>query len=179
MWAKLNEDIKVSMEKLFWSEGNWPAWKQRTTEAMGPVWSKPSPRSCCLSNALESPWGQSRKLLTWLMRLNIIYPSTFLPIWLPLFSPLSPWPSCHLCSICSFAQGLFFLNLAWLPCPFTSLLKFNSTFSFLNILFKIQPTGTSLVGQWLRFCASNEGGMNLLTDWGTKIPHAVQAKNKT
>ena len=76
-------------------------------------------------------------------------------------------------------SACFFLNLAWLPCPFTSLLKFNSTFSFLNILFKIQPTGTSLVGQWLRFCASNEGGMNLLTDWGTKIPHAVQPKNKT
>ena len=165
MRAKLTEDIKVSMEKLFWSEGNWPAWKQRTTEAMGPVWCKSCPTSCYLSSALESTWGQTPKLLTWLTRLYITHPSMFPPILLLLFIPPSPWPSCCLCSASSLAQGLFFpLNLAWLPCPFTSLLKLNSTLSFLTVLCKIQPTGTSLVGQWLRLCASNARVMNLLPD---------------
>ena len=34
-----------------------------------------------------------------------------------------------------------------------------------------KPTpGTSLVGQWLRICASNAGGWGSIPGWGTKIP---------
>ena len=40
--------------------------------------------------------------------------------------------------------------------------------------FKNEYVGTSLVVQWLRFHASNAGGMGLIPDWGTKIPHAMQ-----
>ena len=32
--------------------------------------------------------------------------------------------------------------------------------------------GTSLVVQWLRFCASEAGGIGSIPDQGTKIPHA-------
>ena len=32
-------------------------------------------------------------------------------------------------------------------------------------------TGTVLVGQWLRLCASTAGGAGLIPAWGTKIPH--------
>ena len=40
-------------------------------------------------------------------------------------------------------------------------------------------TGTSLVFQWLKLCASNAGGVGLIPGQGTKIPHASwQKKNK-
>ena len=32
---------------------------------------------------------------------------------------------------------------------------------------------TSLVVQWLRLCTSIAGGMGLMPDWGTKIPHSA------
>ena len=38
--------------------------------------------------------------------------------------------------------------------------------------------GTSLKVQWLRFCPSKAGGMILILDWGTKIPHAAQHSKK-
>ena len=38
--------------------------------------------------------------------------------------------------------------------------------------------GTSLVVQWLRFHASNAGGVGLGPGWGTKIPHAVRMHEK-
>ena len=34
--------------------------------------------------------------------------------------------------------------------------------------------------QWLELCASNAGGTDLISSWGTKIPHAVQCgQNET
>ena len=33
--------------------------------------------------------------------------------------------------------------------------------------------GTSLVVQWLRFCASSAGGTGSILGWGTGIPHAT------
>ena len=39
--------------------------------------------------------------------------------------------------------------------------------------------GTSLAIHWLRFCVSNEGGMNSVPGQGTKISHATRReKNK-
>ena len=38
---------------------------------------------------------------------------------------------------------------------------------------KIVGVGTSLAAQWLRFCASHVGGMDLIPGQGSKIPHAV------
>ena len=38
--------------------------------------------------------------------------------------------------------------------------------------------GTSLVVQWLRFCASNARSAGSIPGWGTKIPHAVQHGQK-
>ena len=38
---------------------------------------------------------------------------------------------------------------------------------------------TSLAVQWLRLHASNVGGIVLIPDQGTKIPHASEAKKKT
>lgn len=36
-----------------------------------------------------------------------------------------------------------------------------------------------LAVQWLRFCLSNTGGMGLISDQGTEIPHSVQySQNK-
>ena len=32
----------------------------------------------------------------------------------------------------------------------------------------------SLVGQWLRLCASNAGGVGSIPGWGTKIPHVTE-----
>ena len=78
--------------------------------------------------------------------------------------PLPGLPVVYAVPVLSPRACFFSLNLAWLPCPFISLLKLNSTLSFLTILCKIQPTGTSLVGQWLRLCASNARVMNLLPD---------------
>ena len=40
-------------------------------------------------------------------------------------------------------------------------------------------SGTSLVVQWLRLCASNAGGMDSIPGWGTKIPHTTQCLAKT
>ena len=34
-------------------------------------------------------------------------------------------------------------------------------------------SGTSLVIQWLRHCASTAGGTGLIPGWGTKILHAA------
>ena len=39
-------------------------------------------------------------------------------------------------------------------------------------LQKIKTSGTSLVIQWLRLWASNEGDMGCIPGWGSKIPHA-------
>ena len=38
--------------------------------------------------------------------------------------------------------------------------------------------GPSLVVQWLRICASTAGGMGLIPDLGSKIPHALQCSQK-
>ena len=38
--------------------------------------------------------------------------------------------------------------------------------------------GTSLVVQWLKLCASNAGGMGLISSQGTKILHAEQCSRK-
>ena len=38
--------------------------------------------------------------------------------------------------------------------------------------------GTSLVVQWVRLHASNEGGAGLIPGWGTKIPHTAQYGQK-
>ena len=38
---------------------------------------------------------------------------------------------------------------------------------------KIVGVGTSLAAQWLRFCASHVGGMDLIPGQGSKILHAV------
>ena len=38
--------------------------------------------------------------------------------------------------------------------------------------------GTSLVAQWLRFCASTIGGVGLIPGQGTKIPHATWCGQK-
>ena len=38
---------------------------------------------------------------------------------------------------------------------------------------RISLLGTSLAVQWLRFCASNAGGMGSIPGGGTKIPHAA------
>ena len=35
-------------------------------------------------------------------------------------------------------------------------------------------SGTSLVVQWLRLCASNARSMDSIPDWGTRIPHTAQ-----
>ena len=46
---------------------------------------------------------------------------------------------------------------------------------------RISLLGTSLAVQWLRFCASNAGGMGSIPGGGTKIPHAAwhsQKKNE-
>ena len=37
---------------------------------------------------------------------------------------------------------------------------------------------TSLVGQWLRLCASNAGAVDWIPGWGTKIPHASSGQKK-
>ena len=39
-------------------------------------------------------------------------------------------------------------------------------------------SGTSLVVQWLRLCASNAGGADSIPGRGTKIPHAMQCGKK-
>ena len=39
--------------------------------------------------------------------------------------------------------------------------------------------GTSLAIQWLRFCASNAGGMGSIPGQGTKIPHATGPKKSS
>ena len=39
-------------------------------------------------------------------------------------------------------------------------------------------SGTSLVVQWLRLCAPYAGGMGLIPDQGTKIPHGTAKKKK-
>ena len=41
------------------------------------------------------------------------------------------------------------------------------------VLYQYHINQTSLVGQWLRLCASIAGGMDLIPDQGTKIPHAM------
>ena len=38
---------------------------------------------------------------------------------------------------------------------------------------------TSLVVQWLRICASTVGGLGSVPDWGTKILHATQCRQKS
>ena len=38
--------------------------------------------------------------------------------------------------------------------------------------------GTSLVVQWLRFCASNAGGLGSIPGWGSKTPHEAKKKKK-
>ena len=39
-------------------------------------------------------------------------------------------------------------------------------------------TGTSLVVQWLRLCASNAGGVGLIPGWGAKLSHTVRCGKK-
>ena len=41
---------------------------------------------------------------------------------------------------------------------------------------RISLLGTSLAVQWLRFCASNAGGMGSIPGWVTMLPHGVQPK---
>ena len=48
-------------------------------------------------------------------------------------------------------------------------------FKFIGIKF---PRGTSLVVQWLRFCASIVGGVGSILGWGTKIPRAAWCGQK-
>ena len=43
---------------------------------------------------------------------------------------------------------------------------------------KSTRTGTSLVVQWLRLCASNAEGVGLIPGQGTKIPHAMHCGQK-
>ena len=43
---------------------------------------------------------------------------------------------------------------------------------------KSRTGGTSLAVQWLRLCASTEGGESFNPDWGTKIPHAAVHSQK-
>ena len=43
---------------------------------------------------------------------------------------------------------------------------------------KVHSTGTSLLVQWLRLCASTAGGTGSIPEWGTKIPHATQCSQK-
>ena len=44
--------------------------------------------------------------------------------------------------------------------------------------FKIRGFGTSLAFQWLRLCASDAERAGLIPGQGTKIPHAVQHRQK-
>ena len=37
---------------------------------------------------------------------------------------------------------------------------------------------TPLVVQWLRLCTSTAGGVDLIPDWGTKIPPTMQSSQK-
>ena len=43
---------------------------------------------------------------------------------------------------------------------------------------KCTQTGTSLVVQWLRFCASTAGSIGLVSGWGTKILHGARCSQK-
>ena len=45
-------------------------------------------------------------------------------------------------------------------------------------VFKIQKPKTSLVVQWLGFCASTAGDTSLISGQGTKIPHAAWCSQK-
>ena len=44
---------------------------------------------------------------------------------------------------------------------------------------KSDSAGSSLVVQWVRLCASNAEGVGLISDWGTKILHALWCSQKT
>ena len=48
---------------------------------------------------------------------------------------------------------------------------FADTACELHLCIRNMWTGTVLVGQWLRLCASTAGGAGLIPAWGTKIPH--------
>ena len=52
--------------------------------------------------------------------------------------------------------------------------KIVSFFFFL----RFPALGTSLVVQWLRFCAASAGGTVLIPGWGTKILHHVWHSQK-
>ena len=42
----------------------------------------------------------------------------------------------------------------------------------------MENSGTSLAVQWLRLRAPTAGGVGLIPDWGTKIPHAAQRRSQ-
>ena len=56
--------------------------------------------------------------------------------------------------------------------------KLNNTFSFMVCLAIKKCFGTSLVVQWLRFCASTAGDSAFSPGQGTKILHALQCIQK-
>ena len=49
---------------------------------------------------------------------------------------------------------------------------------FFFFFLRFPALETSLVVQWLRFCAASAGGTGLIPGWGTKILHAARHGKK-
>ena len=71
------------------------------------------------------------------------------------------------------------LKLQVIKRPYTALhVEDHLTYTKLEILQNTKTYGTSLAVQWLRFCASNAGGMGSIPGRGTKIPHVADTAKK-